>query len=47
MFWFVTLAFGISTLLLSGWEKLVAIMALASLILAAGSFYVVWQRRTR
>lgn len=47
MFWFVTLAFGISTLLLSGWEKVVALMALASLILAAGSFYVVWQRRTR
>jgi UDP-GlcNAc:undecaprenyl-phosphate GlcNAc-1-phosphate transferase len=47
LIWFVTLAFGLSTLLLSGWGKAVALMTLASLIVGGGAFYVAWQRRTR
>jgi UDP-GlcNAc:undecaprenyl-phosphate GlcNAc-1-phosphate transferase len=47
MFWFVTLAFGISTLLLTGWEKVAALLALVSLTLGGGSFFFAWRDRTR
>lgn len=45
--WFATALFGISTLVLRGWEKLVALGLIASLLLASTAVYVAWRRRGR
>jgi UDP-GlcNAc:undecaprenyl-phosphate GlcNAc-1-phosphate transferase len=44
-YWFTAALFGVSTLMLDGLEKLVAIGLLASVVIAGTAGYVAWRRR--
>ncbi|MFA6603936.1 MAG: MraY family glycosyltransferase [Patescibacteria group bacterium] len=46
-YYFAAALFGSATLFLQGWEKIVALGLIASLIAAVLSFWTAWRRRTR